>query len=69
MHQPNPVTPAPDVVQKHTRRDAKHALPTISCVIAATKLAIMLEFVKPDSHNKRIHKLQSKRWYHQNVYD
>ena len=61
MHQPNPVIPAPDVVQEHTREDTKHAPPTINCAITAIKLAIMLEFVKPDSPNKRTHKLQSKR--------
>ena len=61
MHQPNPVIPAPDVVQEHTRGDTKHALPTINCAITAIKSAIMLEFVKPDSPNKWTHKLQSKR--------
>ena len=40
MHLPNPIIPAPDMAQEHTRRGTKHALPTINCAITIIKLAI-----------------------------
>ena len=56
MHQPNPVISALDVAQEHTKGDVMCALLTINHVITAIKLAIMLEFIKPNSPNKRTHK-------------
>ena len=38
MHQPNPIIPAPDVVQGHTREDAKHAPPTVNCATYCHKI-------------------------------